>query len=391
MRRRITLGLTLFGCALLLAAAAAQAQEPTVSSDAGLTRQPPANVAELVDKVIRGVVVIEELSLSSPVPADFSALGSGFVIDKEGHVLTNAHVAGKSGLQRVILWDGTSYRASLVAAAPGLDIALIKIEDPDPEKMFPVTLGDSDRVQPGELALAVGSPGAYEGFNIDRSNPFEYFGLRSTATMRVVTGRNTNIDYQVLMWQYAKRSIGLEYATKLPYTFLMCAPIDNGNSGGPLFNSRGEVIGVNTWGWGDSPLAQNLNGSVPINYAKQFAAEVLEKKQWDVPWLGMHVVFPGNVQTAEGYIEFKERFRKPGLHVYGVVADSPASRSGLRDGDEILDVNGHEYEKPEDFRADVLEGALGQEYRLLIRRSNKTFTAKLRSVPKPRWVYDFSV
>lgn len=391
MRRGTFLVWMLIALGLLVSAPAAQTQGASSTGSAGVVGQPSSGVADLVDKVIRGVVVIEELALSSPFPASFSALGSGFVIDKEGHVITNAHVAGKSGVQRVILWDGTSYRASQVAAAPGLDIALIKIEDPDPDKMFPVTLGDSDKVQPGELALAVGSPGAEEGFNIDRSNPYEYFGLRSTATMRVITGRNTNIDYQVVMWQYAKRGLGLQYATKLPYTFLMCVPINHGNSGGPLFNRRGEVIGINTWGWGNSPLEQQLNGSVPVNCAKQFASEVLEKKHWDVPWLGMHVVFPANIQTAEGYIEFKERFRKPGLHIYGVVADSPAAQAGLRDGDEILEVNGREYEKPEDFRADVLEGAIGQEYSLLLKRDGKTITAKLLSVPKPRWVYDFSV
>jgi len=392
MRKGNILVWALVALSLLLVAPMVQAQEVSPSaSGATLGRQPPTDVAALVSKVIRGVVVVEELALSNPIPASFSALGSGFVIDKEGHVITNAHVAGKSGILRVILWDGTSYRATLVAAAPGLDIALIKIEDPDPDMMFPVTLGDSDKVRPGELALAMGSPGAEEGFNIDRSNPFEYFGLRSTATMRVVTGRNTNIDYQVVMWQYGKTGMGLQYATKLPYTFLMCTPINHGNSGGPLFNSKGEVIGINTWGWGNSPLAQQLNGSVPVNCAKQFAAEVLEKKHWDVPWLGMYVLFPGNIQTAEAYIEFKERFRTPGLHVYGVVPDSPAAQAGLREGDEILDVNGHEYENPEDFRADVLGGAIGQEYSLLLRRGNKTFTARLQSVPKPRWVYDFSV
>jgi serine protease Do len=228
--------------------------------------------------------------------------------------------------------------------------------------------------------------------NIDRSNPREYWGLRSTATMRVVTGRNTNLDYQVLMWQSARASLGLQYATQLPYTFLMSAPINPGNSGGPLFNRRGEVIGVNTWGWGGgSPLAQQLNGSVPINCAKQFVAEVLEKKQMDTPWLGVHTVFPGNVQSVMGYIEFKERFRKPGVRVYGVYPDSPAAQAGLMNGDEIVDINGVVYAEPEAFRVDVIEGSIGQEYVLRVMRGNKLVTAAMRTVPKPRWIYDFSV
>jgi len=388
----LCLAYALFLTLLIPFSAKAQNSESQASIQPPIPRETPINVPELIEKVKKGIIVIHVIPTENPLRVQETgfALGSGFIIDKDGHALTNTHVAAQSAVMQAVLWDGSSYQATLVAAAPGYDSALIKLQGVPPEKLFPVTLGDSDTVKPGDLALAMGSPGAPEGFNVERSDPFEYWGLRATATMRVVSGRDTSMVFQVAVWNAYRSEFGLQYATNLPYVFAMQVPINGGNSGGPLFNRYGEVIGINTWG-GESVLSQQSNVAVPINYVKNFVLDVLEGRRHDIPWLGLHVAFPGNITRVDAYIEFRERFRKPGLHVYGVEKDSPAERAGLRPGDEILTVNGNYYPVPEDFRAEVLEGKIGQEYRMVVRRGNKTFSTIVYSVSKPPWIYNFSV
>jgi len=355
-----------------------------------ILRGNPMNVPELIEKVKRGVVVIQPIGVSSIAAAELQSLGSGFVIDKQGHIITNFHVAGDASVLQVIFWDGTSKRASLVAAAPFYDIALIQLDDPDPEILFPVALGDSNVVKPGDLALAMGSPGSGEGFNIDRSDPMEYWGLRSTATMRVVSGRNTDLSWSVFWNSAWGRRMSVKYGLYFPYVFRTQVPINGGNSGGPLFNRRGEVIAINTWG-GSNPVSQQTNFGVPINCAKSFVVEVLEHGRFDIPWMGLHCIFPPNVKNPEAYVEFVETQRPDGLWIYDVSPESPAEMAGLRKGDQILTVNEMPPPRPEDFRLEVLEGDIGQEYVLGIRRGKQEFMVHLYTVPKPTYVNDFSV
>lgn len=368
----------------------------TVNEDEAkrILRETPINVAELVEKVKRGVVVVQPINIVSAAAAEVTILGSGFVIDKEGHIITNAHVAGKSSVAQIIFSDGSSERATLVAVAPYYDTALLKLDKPNPDKLFPVSLGDSDRVRAGEVALAMGSPGAMEGFNIDRSDPMEFWGLRQTATMRVVSGRDTDLTFEVMQHFYNRyqggAQFGLSYSMNLPYIFRIQVPINQGNSGGPLFNRKGEVIAINTWGR-SLPVAQQTNWAVPINFAKNFVVEVLEHKRHDVPWLGIHCIFPPNITDVESFTEFRELVRPEGLWVMAVEKESPAALAGLQDGDQILTVNGQPPPTPEDFRVNVLLGEIGEEYVLDILRGNNEFEVRLYTVPKPAYVVNFSV
>ncbi len=354
-----------------------------------ILRETPVNVPELIEKVKRGVVVIQPIDVSSIAAAELQSIGSGFVIDKQGHIITNHHVGGEASVADIIFWDGTHERASLVATAPYYEVALLKLDDPDPAKLFPVTLGDSDTVKPGDLALAMGSPGSAEGENIDRSDPMEYWGLRSTATMRVITGRHTDLKFEV-RWNTYGRRMSLKYALYLPYVFRTQVPLNAGNSGGPLFNRQGEVIAINTWA-GFSPAAQQSNLGVPINCAKDFVVQVLEHGRHDIPWLGLHCIFPPNVNNAEAYVEFVETQRPEGLWVFDVAPESPAEMAGLRKGDQILMVNEGVPPRPEDFRVMVLSADIGEEFALSIRRGRREFTVHVYTVPKPTYVPDFSV
>jgi len=395
--KRIVITLGVFSMALVLALSLGQVAAQDEASEESLRpqeaqkilRETPVNVTELVEKVKRGVVVIQPISVSSIAAAELQVLGSGFLIDKQGHIITNHHVAGDASIADVIFWDGTHERATLVATAPYYEVALLKLDDPDPDRLFPVALGDSDTVKPGDLALAMGSPGSGEGFNIDRSNPMEFWGLRATATMRVVSGRNTDLSWPVF-WNSYGRTMSLKYGLYFPYVFRTQVPINGGNSGGPLFNRHGEVIALNTWG-GSNPVSQQTNFGVPINCAKSFVVEVLEHGRHDIPWMGMHCIFPPNVNNPEAYVEFVETQRPEGLWIYDVAAESPAEMAGLRKGDRILSVNELQPPRPEDFRLRVLEGDIGQEYVLGIRRGKQEFMVHLYTVPKPTYVADFSV
>lgn len=384
----------ILGLVLSLGQVAAQdeSSEESISPQEAqiILRETPVNVPELIDKVRRGVVVVQPLPIATIAAVEVGIIGSGFVIDKQGHIITNHHVAGQASIADVIMWDGTHMRASLVATAPYYEVALLKLDDPDPEKLFPVALGDSDTVKPGDLALAMGSPGSGEGFNIDRSDPYEYFGLRATATMRVVSGRDSDLSWPVY-WNYRGRGMSLKYGLYLPYIFRTQVPINGGNSGGPLFNRHGEVIALNTWGGGAHPVSQQTNFGVPINCAKNFVVEVLEHGRHDIPWLGIHCIFPPNVNNPEAYVEFVETQRPDGLWVFEVSAESPAEQAGLQKGDQILMVNKMPPPRPEDFRLEVLEGDIGQEYVLGIRRGKQEFMVRLYTVPKPTYVTDFSV
>ncbi len=375
---------------------AVAASEEMVSPEEAqrILRETPLNVPDLVDKVKRGVVVVSPLEVTEVAMAEGGSLGSGFIIDKQGHIITNAHVGGKASAAQIMFWDGSSERASLIQAAPYYDIALLKLDSPDPDKLFPVPLGDSNQVQPGDLALAMGSPGALEGFNIDRSDPFEYYGLRQTATMRVVTGRDSDLSFQVAQNFYnrywGRGQFGLSYALYLPYIFRVQTPINPGNSGGPLFNRHGEVIGINTWG-GTWTQSQQTNFAVPINFAKGFVVEVLEHKRQDIPWLGIHCIFPSNVRDPQMYVEFRERMRPEGMWAFSVEPDSPAEQAGLRDGDQITSINGEEPPTPELFRTRVLLSEIGQEYVLAIKRERRELVLHLYTVPRPSYVLNFSV
>lgn len=225
------------------------------------------------------------------------SLGSGFILDSEGYIITNNHVIENSEDITVTLWDESEYKARVKGRDPKTDLALIKI---DANKPLPaVTLGDSDKLSVGDWIIAVGNP----------------YGLGSTVTAGIVSAKS--------------RFIGSG-----PYDdFIQTdAAINPGNSGGPLFNIKGEVVGISS---AIIPMAQGIGFAIPINLVKEVAQSLKTKGYVERGWLGI------TVQKVTS--EIAESLKLParqGALVTDVVKDSPADKAKIRRRDTIIEFAG---------------------------------------------------
>jgi serine protease Do len=233
--------------------------------------------------------------------------------------------------------------------------------------------------------------------------------LDQTANANVVTGRFTPLEWELAMWGGGANGESFEYATNVDYAFRMSTTINHGNSGGPLINNRGEVIGINTWtlvGTGMLPndnLGQSNNLAVPINLAKDFAYQIINPGKFQKPWTGMDLLFPPSIMgplssrpmaSVEAYVEFCEVARKEGrIELYGVRSDSPASRAGLQRGDVIVDINGQKFKTPEEIRLWMFTQDIGTPLQLHVIRKGKLLTAPITVTVGAKRSYDseFSV
>ncbi len=365
------------------------------------------NAREVIEKVRKCVIRVQNISIAQDTASGGYGGGSGFVFevdyDKQvAYAMTNHHVSGDAMVNAVKFWDGAEYKAELVGREPGIDVAILRIIDipderdlPDSEKtIIPAVLGDSDRVLIGDYAVGMGNPGSMDAIQANRSNPLEDFLLHQTATDGVVTGRDTPIEFGIGIWNQNQDDLGMQYGTNFDYAFRITVPINGGNSGGPLFNSKGEVIGINFYG-GSGSVLQNYNHAIPINLAKDFATQLLNTGKFEKPWMGVDIIMPQNVKNEGQYTEFKERFAEPeaGIKVFGVRAASPAERAGLRRNDVIVSADDIEFKTPEDLRLYVFKQQIGHQLRLKVRRGTNTLSDPIIVEVSPKRGYDaeFSV
>ncbi|MCX5894896.1 MAG: DegQ family serine endoprotease [Proteobacteria bacterium] len=268
------------------------------------------------------------------------SLGSGFIIDKEGYILTNNHVVAGADEIKVKLSSEKVYDAKIVGRDEKTDIALIKVTK-TPGDLPYATLGDSDALEVGDWVMAIGNP----------------FGLQETVTVGVVSAK----------W----RKIGAG-----PYDdFIQTdASINPGNSGGPLFNVQGEVVGINTAIYTPSGGNVGIGFATPINLAKKIISPLKEKGKVTRGWLGVIV----QDITPELAKSFGTKEGKGAL-VADVEKDGPADKAGLKRGDVIVDFNGKEVSKMADLPLMVAETGVGKTVTVGAIRdgSKKSYTVKI--------------
>jgi S1-C subfamily serine protease len=236
----------------------------------------------------------------NPLPQE--GTGSGAIIDRSGHILTNFHVIDGARRLEVTLADGSKWPARPVGADPSNDLAVIKIDAPV-EKLTVIPLGDSSKLLVGQKVLVIGNP----------------FGLDRTLTVGIVSS--------------VGRSIRADNGRLIRGIIQTDAAINPGNSGGPVLNSSAEVIGVSTAIFSPSGGSVGVGFAVPINTAKRILSELISRGYVARPYLGIagHEIVPALVQALRLPV-------KEGIMVVEVTPGSPAQRAGIRGGDRAVQV-----------------------------------------------------
>jgi S1-C subfamily serine protease len=347
---------------------------------------------QLVEKVKKGAIYIWVFGAEAQGgPLSTESIGSGFIFhalpeENAAYALTNHHVAGNSAMLKIELWDNSTYKAQLVATEPGIDTALIKIFDIPRDAYEPNILGDSDILLPGDLGLALGAPGAFEARNTNRSDPWSTFGLHQTSTMRVIKGLERDPFTHLRFWSSFRLDLGQSVMTNLPYRIVTQAAINGGNSGGPLYNMNGEVIGLNHAGSNPgSVVLQDANYTIPINVAKKFAYDIINTGKHEIPWLGLDMLFPPEwlpMSDAYGVMNavgvWMEKHADPEtMKVYGVRHDSPAERAGFKRDDVIVDFDGRQFKDILELRPYIFELPLGRKVPVTVRRGHDKLTLEI--------------
>ena len=271
------------------------------------------------------------------------ALGSGFVIDSEGYVVTNHHVIDGADKITVILNDGTRYPAELKGADPKTDLALLKI---DPEQPLSyVSFGDSDQARVGDWVIAIGNP----------------FGLGGSVTTGIVSARGRDI-----------------HAGPFDDFLQIDAPINRGNSGGPVFDTEGKVIGINTAIYSPNGGSVGIGFAIPANLAEPVIHQLRNHGQVERGWLGVQIQdVTEEIADSLGLEEHK------GALVASVVPNSPADKADIRPGDVILRFNGQDVERMKDLPRIVAAVPAQDQVKVSIWRSGKTRNYKVTIASMP--------
>jgi serine protease Do len=276
------------------------------------------------------------------------SLGSGFIIDAQGHILTNRHVIEGADQISVTLNNGKDYAAKLVGKDARTDVALLKIEPK--ETLTHLNLGDSEQIEVGEWVMAIGNPFGLGGNSVT-------VGVVSYKGRTMSLTRNTGIDM-----------------------IQTDAAINPGNSGGPLLNTRGEVVGLNTLiVTGGLQQSAGVGFSVPINVAKEILPQLRDKGRVVRGWMGVSIQ-PINEDLARTYRMAEAK----GAVISDVTDDSPADKAGLEPGDVVVEVDGRQVEDNNDLSRYIASKAPGTTVRLKLLRngSDKTVSLTLGTFPE---------
>ena len=268
-----------------------------------------------------------------------NSLGSGFIIDAKGVVVTNNHVIADAQEINVVMQDGTILKATLVGTDPETDIAVLKV-DPKGLKLRAVKFGNSDKARVGDWVMAIGNP----------------FGLGGTVTSGIISARGRDIN-----------------AGRYDDFIQTDASINKGNSGGPLFNMEGEVIGINTMIYSPSGGSVGIGFSVPAAVAEPIVKQLTDIGRVRRGWLGVRI------QTVTD--ELAESFgldKAQGALVSSVTVGGPAEQAGIKASDIILEFNGREVEEMRKLPRIVAETPVDQTTEVTVWRDGKKIALKVK-------------
>jgi putative serine protease PepD len=311
-----------------------QRSEPVSSSSA------PLSVNDIYRRAFRGVVeiTVTQSGTASPLPGGEGpqrAQGSGWVYDSEGRIVTNEHVVDGATSIEVQFWNGKTYTARVVGTDKSTDLAVIKVDAPS-SQLHPLSVGDSSKVQVGDGVVAIGSP----------------FGLEETVTSGIVSA--------------------LHRAMQAPNNFTINdsiqtdAAINHGNSGGPLLNSQGQVIGVNAQIRSDSGGNEGVGFAIPSNTVRSIASQLISSGKAEHAYLGISI-----------------DSTSPTAKIAEVKASTPAAKAGLKAGDVITAVGGATIGSGDDLTRAIDSHKPGDTVTLKYRRSGSEHSVELTLATRP--------
>ncbi|AFY86074.1 MAG: putative serine protease HtrA [Chroococcidiopsis cubana SAG 39.79] len=307
-------------------------------------------IANAVDRTGAAVVRIDAARATrarQPGARVVRGTGSGFIIEPDGLILTNAHVTGGADTVNVTLKDGRKFTGRVLGRDELTDVAVVRIQAND---LPTVTVGNSDNLRPGEWAIAIGNP----------------LGLDNTVTAGIIsaTGRSSS-DVGV-----PDKRVGFIQTD---------AAINPGNSGGPLLNQQGQVVGMNTAIIGG---AQGLGFAIPINRAQQIAEQLVAKGRIDRAYLGVQMATLNDeiretlAQESNGDVTISAN---QGVVVLGVERNSPAAAAGIRPGDVIQQINGQQVKTADQVQQAVENSQIGVNIPLEVSRNGRNIQLSVRA------------
>jgi len=305
----------------------------------------------------------------NPLESQSTRLGSGFVFDKQGHIITNYHVVGNAKTVDVTFVDGNSYNANVVGSDPFSDIAVIQItDDLSAENLVPLVIANSSSLEIGQQIVAIGNP----------------FGLSDTMTTGIISQMGRLLP-----------NPGMNFST--PNTIQTDAAINPGNSGGPLLNMQGQVVGINTAISSATGEFSGIGFAVPSNAIIREAEGLIKNGCYSHPWLGIAggVITPDIAQSAGLPRNYK------GVVVASVQSGSPAERAGLKGvtqndvsntqqiGDLITGIDGHPLRSMDDLINYVdLHKSVGDDVMLTVKRHDQIMNLNLMLQSRPSLIYN---
>lgn len=308
-----------------------------------------SSFADLAEKLTPSVVNISSFSQSETENGEGNtplseSLGSGFIIDGNGYIITNNHVVDKAESISITLSDNTKTEARVIGKDPKTDLALIKIETKRP--LNAVKFGDSDKIRVGDWVLAIGNP----------------FGLGSSVTAGIVSAKSRDIESG-------------------PYdSFIQTdASINQGNSGGPMFNLQGEVIGISSAIFSTTGASQGVGFAIPANLAGWVISQLKEHGEVKRGWIGIKIQ-PNTPEIADSLGISANQ----GVVVSGITEQGPAQKAGLQAGDIVLSFNRQPIDNTKNLSRLIAETKIGTPAPIEIWRSGQkqTLTVPIELMPE---------